>query len=128
MHWRNEAIAALRCSCIVLAMRAANMKRACELPCAPWEAILDDTFIYRGDRETPELHDQEKAIAEALGRMLTSPEPPTGIMTSFDSVGEMVYLLLNRLGVKMPDEVSLISFGGTRRSNRDSTQFELRRR
>jgi DNA-binding LacI/PurR family transcriptional regulator len=77
---------------------------------------LDESFIYRGDRETPELHDQEKAIAEALGRMLSSREPPTAIMTSFDSVGEMVYLLLNRLRVKVPEEVSLISFGGTRRS------------
>jgi DNA-binding LacI/PurR family transcriptional regulator len=77
---------------------------------------LDESFIYRGDRETPELYDQEKAIAEALGRMLSTREPPTAIMTSFDSVGEMVYLLLNRLRVKIPEEVSLISFGGTRRA------------
>jgi DNA-binding LacI/PurR family transcriptional regulator len=36
-------------------------------------------------------------------------------MTSFDSVGEMVYLLLNRMGVKVPEDISLVSFGGTRR-------------
>lgn len=77
---------------------------------------LHDSFVYRGDRETPALPDQEKAIAEALARMLSTADRPTGIMTSFDSVGEMVYLLLNRLGVKVPEEVSLISFGGTRRS------------
>ena len=49
-------------------------------------------------------------------RRMSSSEPPTGIMTSFDSVGEMVYLLLNRLSMKVPGEVSLISFGGTRRA------------
>jgi DNA-binding LacI/PurR family transcriptional regulator len=32
-------------------------------------------------------------------------------------VGEMVYLLLSRLGVKIPEEVSLVSFGGTRRTS-----------
>jgi GntR family transcriptional regulator of arabinose operon len=78
---------------------------------------LHESFIYRGDPSTPALPDQEKAIAEALGRMLAAPDHPTGIMTSFDSVGEMVYLLLSRLGVKIPEEVSLVSFGGTRRTS-----------
>ena len=53
----------------------------------------------------------------ALEQMLAAPNRPTGIMTSFDSVGEMVYLLLGRLGVKVPEEVSLISFGGKQRDS-----------
>ena len=76
---------------------------------------LHESFIYRGDPNTPLLEDQEQAIAAALGRMLAASDRPTGIMTSFDSVGEMVYLLLARLGVGVPEEVSLVSFGGTRR-------------
>jgi GntR family transcriptional regulator of arabinose operon len=77
---------------------------------------LDESYIYRGDPGTPALPDQEKAIAAALAQMLVCSERPTAIMTSFDSVGEMVYLLLSRMGVKMPSEMSLISFGGTRRT------------
>ena len=49
--------------------------------------------------------------------MLAMPDRPTGIMTSFDSVGEMVYLLLGRLGMKVPEEVSLVSFGSTQRDS-----------
>ncbi len=78
---------------------------------------LPEEFIYRGSPDTPKLIDQEAAMLAALERMLAAPNRPTGIMTSFDSVGEMVYLLLGRLGVKVPEEVSLISFGGKRRDS-----------
>ena len=32
---------------------------------------------------------------------------------SFDSEAELVYLLLHRLGVKLPEQMSLVGFGGT---------------
>ncbi|MBN2292479.1 MAG: GntR family transcriptional regulator [Pirellulales bacterium] len=78
---------------------------------------LLERHIYRGSQSTPELFEQEDAMLEALERMLYSPKPPTCIMTSFDSVGEVVYLLLNRLGINVPEDVSLVSFGGTHRNS-----------
>jgi GntR family transcriptional regulator of arabinose operon len=48
-----------------------------------------------------------------LERMLRSPAPPTAIFSPFDSETELIYLLLNKMGVKIPEEVSLVSFGGT---------------
>ena len=76
---------------------------------------LLEQHIYRGSPKTPELAEQEEVVLATLRRMLADPKPPTAIMTSFDSVGEMVYLLLGRSGVRVPEDVSLISFGGTLR-------------
>jgi DNA-binding LacI/PurR family transcriptional regulator len=39
-------------------------------------------------------------------------DPPTAIFASFDSIAEMVYLLLPRLGLQSPRDVSLMGFGG----------------
>lgn len=54
---------------------------------------------------------------EALIRMLNSPDRPTGIFCSDDMEAEMVYLLLNDLKVKVPEEMSLIGFGPNHRSS-----------
>jgi len=50
---------------------------------------------------------------EALQRMCLGPNPPTAIMASFDSMAELIYLLLGRLGLRVPEDISLIGFGGT---------------
>ena len=39
--------------------------------------------------------------------------PPTAIFCSFDPEAELVYLLLHRMGLKLPEQVSLMGFGGT---------------
>jgi GntR family transcriptional regulator of arabinose operon len=55
----------------------------------------------------------EQFLKENLEQVLRSEEPPTAIFCPFDSEAELIYLLLNQIGVKVPDQVSLISFGGT---------------
>lgn len=57
--------------------------------------------------------EHENFLQQNLTRLLNSAEPPTAIFSPFDSETESIYLLLNKMGVKVPDEISLISFGGT---------------
>jgi GntR family transcriptional regulator of arabinose operon len=57
--------------------------------------------------------EHEAFLQNNLERMLRSAAPPTAIFSPFDSETELIYLLLNKMGVKIPEEVSLISFGGT---------------
>lgn len=56
---------------------------------------------------------QEDMVFAALQRVFAKPDPPTAIFTSFDSLAEMIYLLLPRLGLRVPEDVSLIGEGGT---------------
>ncbi len=54
----------------------------------------------------------EAQIQEALQAMLARPLPITAIFATFDSLAEWIYLILMRLGVRVPQDVSLVSFGG----------------
>jgi GntR family transcriptional regulator, arabinose operon transcriptional repressor len=58
---------------------------------------------------------QEESLFAALQRTFARPDPPTAIFTSFDSVSEMIYLLLPRLGLRVPEDVSLVGEGGAYR-------------
>jgi DNA-binding LacI/PurR family transcriptional regulator len=42
----------------------------------------------------------------------SGPDRPTGIFASFDSLAEMIYMLLPRLGLRVPNDFSLIGEGG----------------
>ena len=57
--------------------------------------------------------EHEEFLERNLRRVLESNEPPTAIFCPFDSEAESIYLLLNKLGVRVPQQVSLVSFGGT---------------
>ena len=48
----------------------------------------------------------------ALQRVFARPDPPTAIVASFDSLAETIYLLLPRLGLRVPEDVSLVGEGG----------------
>jgi GntR family transcriptional regulator of arabinose operon len=63
----------------------------------------------------PEVHEPE--MLAALSAVVNHPERPTAIFTTFDSAAELIYLLLLRLGLRVPEDISLIGFGGTVRSS-----------
>jgi len=65
--------------------------------------------VYVGESNVP----QEEAVFAALQRTFAKPDRPTAIFASFDYLAEMIYLLLPRLGLRVPDDVSLLGFGGT---------------
>jgi GntR family transcriptional regulator, arabinose operon transcriptional repressor len=64
--------------------------------------------VYAG--ESIQLH--EEKVWTALQRLFAKPDRPTAIFASFDSVAEMIYLLLPRLGLRVPEDVSLVGAGG----------------
>ena len=49
--------------------------------------------------------------AKSCGRIVNSIAPK--IATSFDTMAEMILLKLNRMGVRVPEDISLLGFGGT---------------
>ena len=57
--------------------------------------------------------DNESFLKDNLAQVWQSPDRPTAIFCPFDSVAESIYLILNQMGVKVPEEISLVSFGGT---------------
>jgi GntR family transcriptional regulator of arabinose operon len=76
---------------------------------------LSDTNLFYGT--IPTDPNRLPLAREALLRMINSPDRPTGIFCSDDMEAEMVYLLLNDLGVKVPEEISLMGFGPNYRSS-----------
>ena len=64
----------------------------------------------KGGRFDPAVAEAE--MFESLQLMLAGPSPITAIFATFDSIAELIYLLLMRLGVRVPEDVSLVSFGG----------------
>lgn len=58
----------------------------------------------------------EERLTRALQRMMAHPDPPTGIVVSADSLAALTCTLLQRIGRRVPDDVSVIGFGD--RTNR----------
>ncbi len=76
---------------------------------------LPEEFILSVDTNTLDLGTQEKEAWPKIKELFSRPDRPTAIMTSFDSIGEIVYLALERLGLRIPEDVSVISFGSKER-------------
>lgn len=65
-----------------------------------------------GDTETLDTAVQEKEAWPKLKELFSQPDRPTAIMTNYDTMGEIVYLALQKMGLRVPEDVSVISFGG----------------
>jgi GntR family transcriptional regulator, arabinose operon transcriptional repressor len=65
-------------------------------------------FVCVGDASSS----YEELVWAALQRIFATDDPPEAIFASFDSLAEVIYLLLPRLGLRAPDDVSLVGFGG----------------
>lgn len=70
---------------------------------------------YFGGSARPDVTLQEDWIEDELRRMLALPDPPTALFATFDSLAELIYLQLNRLGLRVPEEISLVGFGASKR-------------
>jgi GntR family transcriptional regulator, arabinose operon transcriptional repressor len=55
----------------------------------------------------------EEMVLAALQRVLANPDRPTAIFASIDLLAEMIYLLLLRLGLRVPEDISLLGVGDT---------------
>ena len=55
----------------------------------------------------------EETVWAKLQQLFAGADPPTAIFASFDPLAEMLYMLLPRLGLRVPEDVSLLGFGST---------------
>lgn len=74
--------------------------------------VLPEKFVRYHDTLKPS-GEHERFYQENLAQLLREKDRPTVVFCPFDSETELVYLLLNQMNVKVPEEVSLVSFGGT---------------
>ena len=57
--------------------------------------------------------EHEAFVFQSLKEIMLRNDRPTGVFCGFDSEAELIYLLLGRLGVHVPHDVSLMGFGGS---------------
>lgn len=82
---------------------------------------LPDEFVYHGrlyvDEVTEEQHEQN--VEQALRQMMELPEEnrPTAIFNPGETDACLIYLLLARMGLRVPDDVSIVSYCGVWRPN-----------
>ena len=76
---------------------------------------LPEEFVYLGNPHFQHDSEQQEQIRDAVEQMFRNSAPPTAIFTSFDSCAEVLYLILGQMGKRLPEDVSLLGFGGTRR-------------
>jgi DNA-binding LacI/PurR family transcriptional regulator len=75
-------------------------------------AALPEKFA-RYDDAPKQPSEHERFFKENLAQILRDKDRPTVIFCPFDSETELAYLLLNQMNIKVPEDVSLVSFGGT---------------
>ncbi|MCC7084911.1 MAG: GntR family transcriptional regulator [Pirellulales bacterium] len=81
---------------------------------------LSERFVHRGQWTCENVSPEHEAgIQRALWEMLDLPENqrPTAIYSTWEADAELIYMALGKFGIRVPDQISLVSFGGTWRSN-----------
>jgi DNA-binding LacI/PurR family transcriptional regulator len=76
---------------------------------------LPDAFVIDQEMTGRQAFVCEQELQVKLTRLCGHPKPPSVIFTSFDSLAELVCLILRRLRVRVPDEMSIVGFGGANR-------------
>lgn len=78
---------------------------------------MPEVFVYSSTTKHQLLAQQEEEVLSALKAMFSRRDRPTAIFASFDPDAELLYLLLGQMGIRVPEDVSLISFGGAARES-----------
>jgi len=74
--------------------------------------------IFYGENASPDTAPNDEYLNEFLGRTVyNTSHPVTVIFSSFDSFTEVLYLKLTLAGYRIPDDISLIGFGGSLRNS-----------
>ena len=79
---------------------------------------LDDaSVVYVGSDGYANQEEYERLTDDAIVKLIKRPEGdrPTAIFTGFDATAELIFLQLMRHGLSVPDDMSLVSFGGATR-------------
>ena len=49
--------------------------------------------------------------------LLAHPRRPTAVFVSFDSTAESLYMIATKMGLRIPEDLSIVCFGGAHRDN-----------
>jgi DNA-binding LacI/PurR family transcriptional regulator len=81
---------------------------------APGKSLKDEDMVFgSGHRSWLD----EKELLPTLAAMMKRRDRPTAIFATFDSSAEEIYLQLMRLGIRVPEDVSLVGVGGITRTS-----------
>lgn len=78
-------------------------------------AELPDELVLSGETITLDTRIQEKDARPQIEKLFSRPDRPTALMVSYDDVAEMILMVLESISLRVPDDVSIISFGGAER-------------
>ncbi len=84
---------------------------------AEGRAQVPDGCVFYGFDGKVNPAEYESEIVSALQHMLDHEDRPTAIFSSFDSLAELIYLSLEKFGLRVPDDISIIGLGGVSRSS-----------
>lgn len=84
------------------------------------EAGLDlpDRMVIYGEMTRSDAEDfqaYELFLEQQLDRLMNEPDRPTALFMSFDATAEIMYLIAGRKGIRVPEDLSFVSFGGAER-------------
>lgn len=71
--------------------------------------------VFYGKNFSPQISAHEAEVDTALARMCNRENRPTAIFASFDSFAELIFMLLTQRGFRIPEDISVVGFGGARR-------------
>lgn len=106
--------------------RAAFESRSASLASAQFErgiretlehagGMLPDPFVFYHNILEGSSGANEREQEGKLERLCLQPNRPTVMFTAFDPLAEMIYLLLRRFRLSIPEDISLVGFGGVKR-------------
>ncbi|NOY30338.1 MAG: GntR family transcriptional regulator [Planctomycetes bacterium] len=72
---------------------------------------LPEEFVYAPETTTLDCKKHEVELSKALEKMFASENPPTAIFAITDDFAQSVYFLLQRMGLRVPEDVSLVGLG-----------------
>lgn len=81
-------------------------------------AALPAEFVDYGNMQKFDADDfqaYEVYLEGRLKSLLSGKNRPTALFVSFDTTAEMVYLIAGRMGLRVPDDLSIVCFGGAER-------------
>ena len=78
---------------------------------------LPDEFVYSGESPSMRPAEREKQIAQSLERIFGDENPPTAVWCVTSGLAESVYLLLQGMGLRIPEDISLVGFGDIHRTS-----------
>lgn len=79
------------------------------------KAEIPEDLIYFGSMMgtgEPEIHRHEAELEEVFHRLMARDTPPTALFLGWAEMAEKIYLQALRLGLRVPDDLSIVCFGG----------------